>query len=139
LENDMSIASTVTALERANAAYKAAQAATTPVAKRDMFAMVERRHRYSSLLCGAYAGFTGYTPCMVSSVTRDGIVKEVRVAGESWSLKRRDWQRIMVDTAGKITEPATVIGQLVDDRGMAIEYRDQSEAIRAVKSAASIP
>ena len=43
LENDMSIASTVTAHERANAAYKAAQAATTSVAKRDMFAMVERQ------------------------------------------------------------------------------------------------
>ena len=53
MEYPMSIASTVTALERANAAYKAAQAAATPVAKRGMFAMVERRHRYSSLLCGA--------------------------------------------------------------------------------------
>jgi hypothetical protein len=73
MEYQMSIASTVAALERANAAYKAAQAATMPVAKRGMFAVVERRHRYSSLLCGAYAGYVGYTPCLVSSVTRDGI------------------------------------------------------------------
>ena len=97
----MSIASTVAALERANAAYKAAQAAATPVAKRGMFAMVERRNRYSSLLSGAYAGYVGYTPCLVSSVTRDGIVKEVRLAGQSWTLKRRDWERVMVDTPGK--------------------------------------
>jgi len=76
----MSIASTVAALERANAAHKAAQAAATPVAKRGMFAMVEREHRYS-YLCGAYAGHVSYTPCMVSSVTRAGIVKEVRLAG----------------------------------------------------------
>ena len=121
----MSIASTVTALERANAAYKAVQAAATPVAKRGMLAMVERRHRYSSLLCGAYAGYVGYTPCLVSSVSRDGIVKEVRLAGQSWTLKRRDWQRVMVDTTGKIREPATVVAQLVDARSTAIEYRDQ--------------
>src|ERR1700674_4364802 len=127
----MSIAATVVSLERANAAYRAAQAAATPIAKRGMFAMIERRHSYRSLLCGAYAGYVAYTPCRVSSVTRDGIVKEVRLAGQSWTLKRRDWQRIMVDTAGTITEPATVIGRLVDDHGMAIEYRDQGEAIRA--------
>ena len=93
----MSITSTVVALERANAAYKAAQAATTPVAKRGMFALVEREHRYSSLLCGAYAGYVGYTPCIVSSVTRDGIVKEVRLAGQGGPLKRRDWRQINVD------------------------------------------
>ena len=45
----MSIASTVAALERANAAYKAAQATTNAPAKRDMFALVEREHRYSYL------------------------------------------------------------------------------------------
>jgi hypothetical protein len=44
----------------------------------------------------------------------------------------------MVDTAGKITEPATLVAQLVDDRGIAIEYRDQGEAIRAIKAAAGI-
>jgi hypothetical protein len=134
----MSIASTVAALERANAAYKAAQASATPVAKRGMFALVERRHRYSSMLCGAYAGYVGYTPCIVSSVTRDGIVKEVRLAGQDWPLKRRDWDQIMVDRAGKIAEPAKVIAQLVDDRGLAIEYRDHNEAVRAIKAAAGI-
>ena len=87
--------------------------------------MVEHEHRYGSLLCGAYAGYVGYTPCLVSSVTCDGIVKEVRLAGQSWTLKRRDWQRVMVDTTGKIREPATVVAQLVDARSTAIEYRDQ--------------
>ena len=43
----MSIASTVAALDRANAAYKAARSNPTPVAKRGMFTMVEREHRYS--------------------------------------------------------------------------------------------
>ena len=41
----MSVASTIPALERANAAYKAAQSAIMPVAKRGMFAMVERQQR----------------------------------------------------------------------------------------------
>jgi hypothetical protein len=135
----MSIASTVAALERANAVYKAAQAATTPVAKRGMLALVERRHRYSSLLCGAHAGYVGYTPCIVSSVTRDGIVKEVRLVGQAAPLKRRDWDQILVDTAGRIAEPAKIVARLVDDRGMAIEYRDRNEAVRAIKSATGTP
>jgi hypothetical protein len=134
----MSTASTVAALERANAAYKAAQAATTPVAKRGMFTPVERRHCYSSMLCGAYAGYVGYTPCLVSSVSRDGVVKEVRLAGQGWPLKRRDWDQILVDSAGKIADPAKVVAQLVDDRGMAIESRERNEAVRATIAAASI-
>jgi hypothetical protein len=134
----MSITSTVTALERANAVHKAAQAATTPVAKRGMFAMVERRHRYSSLLCGAYAGFTGFTPCIVASVTRDGIVKWVRLAGQSGTLKRRDWEQINVDSSGRIADPEGVARQLVDDRGFAIEYHDKNGAIRAIKAAAGL-
>jgi hypothetical protein len=134
----MSIGSTVAALERANAAYKAAQAATTPVAKRGMFAMVERRHRYSSLLCGAYAGYVGFTPCVVINVTRDGIVKEVRLAGQSWTLKRRDWDQITVDSAGKVSDPEGVCAALVDDRGFAIEYHDKAEAITAIKAAAGL-
>jgi hypothetical protein len=134
----MSIASTVAALERANAAYKAAQAATTPVAKRGMFALVEREHRYS-YLCGAYARRVSYTPAIVSSVTRDGIVKEVRLAGQGWTVKRRDWRQIHVDRAGKVADPEAVTRQLVDENGHAIEYRDQREAIAAIKSAAGIP
>jgi hypothetical protein len=134
----MSIGSTVVALERANAAYKAAQAATTAVAKRGMFAMVERRHRYSSLLCGAYAGYVGFTPCVVTSVTRDGIVKEVRLAGQSWALKRRNWDQITVDSAGKVADPEGVCAALVGERGFAVEYRDKAEAIAAIKAAAGL-
>jgi hypothetical protein len=119
----VSVASTVAALERANAAYKAAQAAATPVAKRGMFALVEREHRYS-YLCGAYAGHVSYTPCIVSSVSRDGIIKEVRLSGQSWPLKRRDWRQINVDTAGNIADPEAVARQLVDENGHAREYRD---------------
>jgi hypothetical protein len=133
----MSIASNVAALERANAAYKAAQAATTVLAKRGMFALVEREHRYS-YLCGAYAGHVSFTPCIVSSVTRDGIVKEVRLAGQNWPLKCRDWRQIHVDRAGKVADPEAVAAKLVDDRGFAIVYQDQREAIAAIKATAGI-
>jgi hypothetical protein len=98
---EMSIASTVAALERANAAHKAAQAVATPAAKRVMFALVEREHQYR-YLCGAYAGHVSYTPCIVTRVDRAGIVKEVKLAGQSWPLKGRDWQQITVDSAGKV-------------------------------------
>jgi hypothetical protein len=47
-----------------------------------MFALVERRHSYTSLLHGAYAGYIGYTPAIVASVARDGVVKEVRLIGQ---------------------------------------------------------
>jgi hypothetical protein len=133
----MSIASTVTALERASAVYKAAQAAATPVAKRGMFALVEREHRYS-YLCGAYAGHISYTPCIVSSVTRDGVVKEVRLAGQGWTLKRRDWRQINVDSSGRISDPESIAAKLVDETGHAIEFRDHREAIAAIKSAAGL-
>ena len=99
--------------------------------------MVEREHRYS-YLCGAYAGHVSYTPAIVSSVTRDGIVREVRLAGQGWPLKRRDWRQITVDSAGKIADPEAVAAKLVDDRGFAVEYRDHREAIAAIKTAASI-
>ena len=134
----MSIETTVAALERANAAYKAAKAVTIAPAKRGMFAMVERRHSYSSLLHGAYAGYVGFTPCIVTSVDRAGIVKEVRLAGQSWPLKRRDWDQITVDGAGKVSDPEGVCAALVDERGFAVEYRDKNEAIRAIKAAAGI-
>ena len=128
----MSIASTITALERANAVHKAA---THAVAKRGMFALVERQHRYTSLLHGAYAG---YTPCIVASVDRAGIVKEARLIGQSWPLKRRDWQEITVDSANRIADPAGVVRQLVGVDGHAIEYRDKAEAIVAIKQAAGM-
>src|ERR1700730_11465414 len=133
----MSIASTVTALERATATYKAAQPATA-VAKRGMFALVERRHSYTSLLHGAYAGYIGYTPATVTSVDRAGIVKEVRIAGQSWPLKRRDWQYVHVDSRGLIANPESVVARLVDEQGRAVEYKEQAAAIVAIKAAAGI-
>ena len=132
----MSIETTITDLKRAKAVCDTAN--RVPVAKRGMFAMVERRHSYSSLLHGAYAGYVGFTPCIVSSVDRSGIVKEVKLAGQSCSLKRRDWQQVNVDSAGKVANPAGVCAALVDDHGHAIEYRDHGEAILAIKAAAGL-
>jgi hypothetical protein len=132
----MSLSSVTATARRASASIKAA--APHPVAKRGMFAMVERRHRYTSLLHGAYAGYVGYTPCIVSSVDRAGIVKEVRVAGQSWSLKRRDWDFVTVDSAGRIANPEAVVMRLVDAQGNAIEYQDHNEAVTAIKAAAGI-
>ena len=114
-----------------------AEMATTE-AKRGMFAMIERRHSYNTLLCGAYAGYIGFTPCIVTSVDRAGIVKAVKLAGQSWPLKRRDWQYIHVDSAGKIANPASVCAALIDERGAAVEYQDRNEAMRAIKAAAGV-
>ena len=50
-----------------------------------MFALVEREHRYI-YLC-AHAGHDSYTPAIVTSVTRAGIAREVRLVGQSWPLK----------------------------------------------------
>src|SRR6266851_4843147 len=132
----MSIETTIASLKRAKAVCD--EANRVPVAKRGTFALVERRHSYSSLLHGAYAGYVGFTPCIVTSIDRAGIVKEVKLAGQSWSLKRRDWQQITVDSAGKVADPASVVPKLVDDHGHAIEYRDHGEAIRAIKAAAGL-
>jgi hypothetical protein len=132
----MSLQSVAASARRASATIKA-----TPqhaIATRGMFAMIERRHSYTSLFHGAYAGYIGYTPCLVSSVTRDGIVKEVVIAGQSWPLKRRDWQFCTVDSAGAIADPAAVVASLVDDRGNAVEYHDRNEAVTAIKAAAGI-
>jgi hypothetical protein len=134
----MSIASTVTALERANATYKAAQPANA-IAKRGMFALVERRHCYTSLLHGAYAGYIGYTPAIVTSVDRAGIVKQVRIAAIGHDrLTRRDWQYVHVDSRGLIANPESVVARLVDEHGRAIEYKEQAAAIVAIKAAAGI-
>src|SRR5882762_8763421 len=132
----MSIETTIAGLKRAKAVCD--EANRVPAAKRGMFAIVERRHSYSSLLHGAYAGYVGFTPCIVSSVDRSGIVKEVKLAGQSWPLKRRDWHQINVDSAGKIGNPAAVVAKLVDDRAQAVEYRVHGEAIRAIKAAAGL-
>ena len=132
----MSIETTIAGLKGAKAVCD--ETNRVPVAKRGMFAMVERRHCYLSLLHGAYAGYVGFTPCIVSSVDRSGIAKEVKLAGQPWPLKRRDWQQINVDSAGKIADAASVVAKLVDDHGHAIEYRDHGEAIRAIKGAADL-
>jgi len=83
-----------------------------------MFALVEREHRYS-YLCGAYAGHVSYTPAIVSSVTRAGIAREVRLVGQSRPLKQRDWRRISVDSAGNVADPKGVARRLVDENGHA--------------------
>lgn len=127
---------TINSLKRAGAVCHAAN--DVPQAKRGNFALVERRHSYNSLLHGAYAGYVGYTPAIVSSVTRAGIVKEVRLTGQNWPLKRRDWQFVHVDTLGRIADPERVVAALVDDRGHAIEYRDKAQALAAIKTAAGI-
>ena len=53
-------------------------------------------------------------------------------------LKRRDWRQINVDSTGKIADPEAVTRQLVDENGHAIEYRDQRQAVAAIKAAAGI-
>ena len=131
----MSIETTIAGLKRAKAVCD--EANRVPVAKRGMFAMVEREHRYN-LGAGAYAGYVNFTPCIVTSLDRAGIVKEVHLAGQSWTLKRRDWQQISVDSAGKVSNPAGVCATLVDERGFAVEYRDHGEAIRAIIAAAGL-
>jgi hypothetical protein len=132
----MSLQSVAASAQRASAAIKAA--AEHPVAKRGMFAMIERRHSYTSLLHGAYAGYVGFTPCLVASVTRDGIVKEVTIVGQPWALKRRDWHFITIDSAGRIADPESVVSRLVDERGNAVEYHSHNDAVTAIKAAAGI-
>ena len=132
----MRLQSVAASAQRASATIKAASGHA--VAKRGMFAMIEREHRYTSLLCGAYAGYVGYTPCLVASVTRDGIAKEVTIAGQSWPLKRRDWRTCTVDSAGLIADPERVVRALVGADGHAIEYQDRNEAVMAIKAAAGI-
>lgn len=111
--------------------------ADAPKAKRGMFALIERRHSYMSLKDGHHAWST-YTPCIVSSVSRDGVVKAVKLAGQDWPLQARDWQQITIDSANRIAEPEAVAAALVDADGRAIEYMDQGEAVAAIKGAAGI-
>jgi len=132
----MSIIGQVETLKRAKAVQAAPAAA---VAKRGMFALVERRHSYTSLLHGAYAGYIGYTPCIVTSVDRSGIVKEVRIVAIGYDrLTRRDWQQITIDSRQQIRDPESVVARLVDEHGRAVEYKDKAEAIVAIKAAAGV-
>jgi hypothetical protein len=130
----MSLQSVTTAAKRAGVQCQAAQ---QPTAKRGMFALVERRHSYLSLRDGHHAWAT-YTPAIVSSVTRDGIVKEVHLAGQAWPLKASEWRQITIDSRRQIVEPEAVAAALVDADGRAIEYRDQGEAVAAIKTAAGL-
>jgi hypothetical protein len=82
--------------------------------------------------------YIGYTGCPVSSVTRRH-PERGSLGGAKLDPDAPRLAAGYVDTTGTIMEPTTVIAQLVDDRGMAIEYRNLSEAIRAVKAAAGIP
>ena len=84
------------------------------------------------------AQHVNYTPAIVSSVTRAGIAREVRLVGRSWPPKQCDWRRITVDSAGNIADPEGVARRLVDENGHAIEYRDHAEALAAIKTAAGI-
>lgn len=141
----MSIEQTIAGLKRANAVVKArklAEAGAIAPGKRGAFCLVEREHRYTSLLHGAYAGYRGWTPAIVSSVTRDGVVKEVRLA-DGRTLKRRDWSYCHVDSRGLIADPVAVCEALREPAEKApgrwaIEYRDHAEAIAAIKRAAGV-
>src|SRR5437588_9856290 len=133
----MSIIGQVETLKRANATHKAAPAVA--VAKRGMFALVERRHSHTSLLHGAYAGYIGYTPAIVTSVDRAGIVKEVRIVAIGYDrLTRRDWQEITVDSRQQIRDPESVGASLIDEHGRAVRDKDKAEAIGASKNAAGL-
>jgi hypothetical protein len=141
----MSIEQTIAGLKRANAivrAHKLTEAAKIAPARRGNFCLIEREHRYTSLLHGAYTGYRGWTPAIVTSVTRDGIVKEVRLA-DGRALKRRDWAYCHVDSKGLIKDPAGVCEALREPADKAparwaIEYQDRGEANAAIKAAARI-
>lgn len=129
----MSILKVAAQMER----VAAQRLAATPKAKRGMFALVERRHSYMSLKDGHHAWST-YTPCIVSSASRDGVAKAVKIVGQDWPLQARDWQTITVDSQQRIAKPEAVAAALVDGDGRAIEYRDHAEAVAAIKAAAGL-
>ncbi len=141
----MSIEQTIAGLKRANAtvqAHRLAEAAKIAPATRGNFCLIEREHRYTSLLHGAYAGYRGWTPAIVSSVTRDGIVKGVRLA-DGRTLKQRDWAYCHVDSKGLIADPIAVCEALREPADKAparwaIEYHDRGEANAAIKAAAGL-
>lgn len=116
---------------------KRALATIEPKARRGMFALVERRRSYMSLRDGHKAWST-FTPAIVSSVSRDGIAKECRLAGQGWPLKARDWRGITIDSRQRIADPQAVAAALVDDCGFAVEYDSFDEAFAAIKAAAGL-
>jgi hypothetical protein len=130
----MSIQAQVETLKRANATAKAAQSV---VAKRGMFALVETRHRYRTLLAGGISEHVSFTPGIVSSVDRAGMAKEVRCAGDR-TLKRRDWDFCHVDSRGIVANPESVIAALVDEFGGPKRFDAMRDAQAAIKAAAGL-
>jgi hypothetical protein len=130
----MSIQVQVETLKRANATAKAAQSV---VAKRGMFALVETRHRYRTLLAGGISEHVTFTPGIVSSVDRSGMAKEVRCAGHR-TLKRRDWDFCHVDSRGMVANAESVIAALVDEFGGPKRFDTLRDAQAAIKAAAGL-
>lgn len=116
---------------------KRALANMEPRAKRGMFALVERRT--VSVMAHSYQrrAWSTFTPGIVSSVDRDGIAKEVRLAG-GMTLKSRDWARITIDAQQRIADPEGIAAKLVDDFGLAVQFRSFDEAFAAIKAAAGL-
>jgi hypothetical protein len=107
------------------------------VAKRGMFALVERRHRYITLLAGGISEHVTFTPGIVSSVDRAGVAKEVRCAGNQ-TLKRRDWDFCHVDSRGMVANPESVISALLDEFGGPKRFDAMRDAQAAIKAAAGL-
>jgi hypothetical protein len=129
----MSIEQTVAGLKRAKAVHDEANSS----AKRGQFALIERRHRYMTLLAGGLSEHVTFTPGIVSSTDRAGMAREVRCAGDT-TLKRRDWDFCHVDTRGRIEHPECVIAALVDDFGLPRRFDNHGDAITAIKAAAGL-
>jgi hypothetical protein len=130
----MSIQTRVETLKRANATAKAAQSVT---AKRGMFALVETRHRYRTLLVGGISEHVTFTPGIVSSVDRAGMAKEVRGAGDR-TLKRCDWDFCHVDSRGMVANSESVIAALVDEFGKPKRFDALRDAQAAIRAAAGL-
>lgn len=130
----MSIAGQIETLRRASATARAEQ---NVVAKRGMFALVERRHRYMTLLAGGISEHITFTPGIVASVDRADIAKEVRCAGDQ-TLKRRDWDFCHVDSRRLIPDPEAVIAALTDEFGLARRFDNMRDAQAAIKAAAGL-
>jgi hypothetical protein len=130
----MSIETTIETLKRANATMKAEQ---NVVAKRGMFALVERRHRYMTLLAGGISEHVTYTPGIVLSVDRAGMAKEVRCAGDQ-KLVRRDWDFCHVDSRGLVPHPECVVATLVNEFGGPQRFDNMRDAQAAIKAAAGL-
>jgi hypothetical protein len=130
----MSIEATIETLKRANATLKAEQ---NVVAKRGMFALVERRHRYRTLLAGGLSEHVSYTPGIVSSVDRAGMAKEVRCAGEQ-KLVRRDWDFCHVDSRGLVLDPERLVAALANEFGGPKRFDNMRDAQAAIKAAAGL-